>query len=756
MQKIKYITNRDLLAEIKLCKAAFCHFSLPEYATYDAIVTDIVLITPELVLETINIKANRLSSKTIPVDPATIPPCSIVFRVMTDGHLPPVDEKKRRRSGSGELIKTNFNPFRHFILQDDGVLTEVGRSHWRGNLETGAFSVEHGKISNRLAMMFMLLVEQYSRRGNWRGYCVSEFDQALSQRGWVGMDEINEDDLILSYDQGTLKWSNIESIYRSQYDGEMFHITGQNIDALVTPGHKFVTGEGLTRVEYLKESDRLLLMGKAVEDIQGQTFQYSDAFVELVGWFVTEGNCYSEECRNYVRIAIFQNDGEKADRIRQCLITLNVNFGETRRPSRQEDNRNTQLVFTIGKELCNRLLAVAQDKILSPSFIIALSSSQRMMLINTMIDGDGFRRKTDGGMIYAQKNPAHIETFLMLCTISGYKTSVRHVEAVSFGKPVSYFLVTLLASKSHIAQVSSLDFHGAKRKARSEKINHPNEPTVPYSGRVWCPKTQYGTFVTRRNNVIYVTGQTYIDEMRSHALVQLAQVGLQFDESRSDNPFAFFTQIIKNCLAGDTMILTREFGSVLIEQIAEQDVTLLDGNGDWIKCHIYDYGVQETINLNFYDGHSTTSIRSTIDHGWVQKDTGERIDTRHFIEDSGFATKDIFIDDLLKKDNKWQIRPGDQNFERRMERVYCPDVQTTHTMALGCGIHSFQCFRRILNLERRNQDIRDDLLIMAGAMPSYTRQVDNEIDQRDAAEVGSAGDKPARRGRKPKAQLDRN
>lgn len=41
---------------------------------------------------------------------------------------------------------------------------------------------------------------------------------------------------------------------------------------------------------------------------------------------------------------------------------------------------------------------------------------------------------------------------------------------------------------------------------------------------------------------------TYIDEMKSSALLQLSQVGLQFDESRGQipNPFAFYTTIVNN------------------------------------------------------------------------------------------------------------------------------------------------------------------------------------------------------------------
>lgn len=41
-------------------------------------------------------------------------------------------------------------------------------------------------------------------------------------------------------------------------------------------------------------------------------------------------------------------------------------------------------------------------------------------------------------------------------------------------------------------------------------------------------------------------GYTYNDEMCSQALLQLSQIGLQFDESKSQNPFAYYTAAITN------------------------------------------------------------------------------------------------------------------------------------------------------------------------------------------------------------------
>ncbi len=49
-------------------------------------------------------------------------------------------------------------------------------------------------------------------------------------------------------------------------------------------------------------------------------------------------------------------------------------------------------------------------------------------------------------------------------------------------------------------------------------------------------------YATRGN----VRGYTYNDEMRGQAILQLSQIGLQFDESKSNNPFAYYTAAVTN------------------------------------------------------------------------------------------------------------------------------------------------------------------------------------------------------------------
>lgn len=183
----KYITNKDLLREIHRSKTTYCSFIDPAHADYDVIVADLKDVTPELLAEVLHKKQNP-RGKIQPTKTYTID--DIVIRHMTHEHIPlDPDRKRKARNTDVSYARTNFPPFKHYVVEADGSLREVCRSHWMGGFDNGHFHLEGGKLSNNLAMMFMMLVERYSRRGNWRGYTyVDEMrSHALLQLSQVGL-----------------------------------------------------------------------------------------------------------------------------------------------------------------------------------------------------------------------------------------------------------------------------------------------------------------------------------------------------------------------------------------------------------------------------------------------------------------------------------------------------------------------------------------------------------------------------------------
>jgi hypothetical protein len=200
--KIKYLTNKDLLEEIHRSKITYCSYIDAVHTRYDFIVADVKSITPDRIeearkkrladMQTIERKSQLLEGIKDPKITSSmddVPIESIVIRVMTYDHIPINPEKIDKAKTIAERhIRCNFPPFQHYVMED-GHLRCVLKSHWKGGLENGHFSKDHGKMTNSLAMMFMKLVDRYGHRGNWRGYTyIDEMkSQALLQLSQVGL-----------------------------------------------------------------------------------------------------------------------------------------------------------------------------------------------------------------------------------------------------------------------------------------------------------------------------------------------------------------------------------------------------------------------------------------------------------------------------------------------------------------------------------------------------------------------------------------
>jgi len=211
--KVKYLNNKDLLKQIHLSKMSFCWIKSPQYDYPDIIIDLEDEITDAVILEAKQNKAGKMKDfaykkavegyngpankkprqKDFLVDVEDIADEDVVVRQMTYEHIPlEPGRKKNPRNESETKAKVNFPPFKHYGLIN-GTWEEVARSHWKGGLKSGKFSVDHGSITNELGKMYLKLVDRYSQRSNWRGYTyVDEMrGQALLQLAMIGL-QFNE------------------------------------------------------------------------------------------------------------------------------------------------------------------------------------------------------------------------------------------------------------------------------------------------------------------------------------------------------------------------------------------------------------------------------------------------------------------------------------------------------------------------------------------------------------------------------------
>jgi hypothetical protein len=217
--RVNYLNNRDILKEIHHSKNTYCWYRDPvQDHQFDLILPSLDKINQRTVVEARKNRADRIKRETGEViDQKKIPNTDLVFRITCWDHIPKApkkitkaEAKRKKLEDIFELddvvddplaeildvpvldlnhVRVNFPPFEQYRLDEDKKPYLVGRSHWKGDLETGEFSKDHGNMTRKLAMMFMKLCERYATRSNWRGYTYNEEmrGQALLQLSQIGL-----------------------------------------------------------------------------------------------------------------------------------------------------------------------------------------------------------------------------------------------------------------------------------------------------------------------------------------------------------------------------------------------------------------------------------------------------------------------------------------------------------------------------------------------------------------------------------------
>lgn len=322
--------------------------------------------------------------------------------------------------------------------------------------------------------------------------CVTPDVEVLTKRGWTNAPEVG--DTILSLANGTYVWSPVNWVHREQYTGKMYRLESRNNFCVnVTAGHRWLVQHKVTgktyfaRTDELKTSEQLVISGDAVEE---SCEQYGDAFVQLVGWLVTDGaisksNMYICQSASY--------NPAKCKLIETLLQEAAFNWSCTAVPYKH--GGGVQNVYAIRGESRKQLLnVVGQNKRLTVEFVNSLSTRQRHLLLESLILGDGMLTKS-GGWTITSKHHEIVSTFQYLATLCGYRTLI-----VNNGKGTYK-----LRSKSKTS--SRYDY--TKISVDALTITE-----YDYSGEVYCPNTNYGTAVFRTDKrAPFVSGQcVWLDE----------------------------------------------------------------------------------------------------------------------------------------------------------------------------------------------------------------------------------------------------
>jgi phage portal protein BeeE len=330
-------------------------------------------------------------------------------------------------------------------------------------------------------------------------YCADAETEMLTKRGWLGYDEIREDDECLGLNPATgmSEWQAVNSV--NIFDGphEVVEMTSSTHSSVTTHAHRWPvikrkTGKiGWTTTAAMASDDTVCRAAPVQAPVQAK---WSDALVELIAWLWTEGHV-----RPSGMVEIEQSHAANPSKVARIRAALTDLFGppvaslrpyghpKPKRPAWREDLHGDMARFRLSAGAGDILTAHAPDKVVSTAWLASLTRAQLELFVQTSIDADGSRRDHGGGRI-AQRSRERLDAFQVAAALAGYAGTVYINAAgmwvLELGNP--WCRPVAAARQGHRASITQREFNGI----------------------VWCPTTPHENWFARRRGTTFFTGNS--------------------------------------------------------------------------------------------------------------------------------------------------------------------------------------------------------------------------------------------------------
>ncbi|MFE5793937.1 hypothetical protein ACFQ8C_15360 [Streptomyces sp. NPDC056503] len=326
--------------------------------------------------------------------------------------------------------------------------------------------------------------------------------ETLTPLGWRTHEQIQAGDHVLALDPADkrIHWRKIGHVHRRHWesasDGPLTAWHHRAVKALSTPGqpwlqlnelgrklgddrpHDWTTTAALAGRDWVR-----IVFGGGTPSAFPDSSPYSDEFVELLGWIITEG-CYPrprhEGSWNHVQVS--QSERVNPEKT-QMLRRLADHFREQGYTFNEHRQAPTGVVpFYIGADLGARIRQTLPDKQLPPALISSLTLSQAEILYRSLILGDG-NQHVGGGDYFIQVDQGRIDSFQMLAAMLGFRTAQKTWAALK-----GVFRITVYTRDSGTS--------GSTKPTRKD-----------YDGTVW--QIEFGrptAWLARRDRTTFWTG----------------------------------------------------------------------------------------------------------------------------------------------------------------------------------------------------------------------------------------------------------
>lgn len=319
--------------------------------------------------------------------------------------------------------------------------------------------------------------------------CVPLNYPILTVEGWKSVDDLVEGELVYAADTATgqLVKTPLRKINRYS-DAPVNTYSTRDFNVTTTANHKWVVARRkkgkedtikLVEAHDIKHDDKIML---AYPYLSNHDDGYTDEEVQLISWVVSDGHLHRSQSNREVRgilMQIMQAKPQYVEEIKKLMTSFSHSVD-----TRPGVNYETAYTWRVHAEDARRVWdrsGIGDEKENLCRWVLSLNAKHLEMFVDIFNKAEG--HFNDGAWVVTQKHGYTADAYRLAASLCGkYVTSTEYKE----GGISKYHLrkkTFVTAQKLVVKDASSCD--------------------------VWCPTTDYGTWVTQdENGSIIITGNS--------------------------------------------------------------------------------------------------------------------------------------------------------------------------------------------------------------------------------------------------------
>lgn len=340
--------------------------------------------------------------------------------------------------------------------------------------------------------------------------CVPLDVEILTRRGFKRCDEVEVGEDVLGYDPASdsCRWTPLRAICVYEQE-QTVELASRSFRAMCTPSHTWAVRLWSKQPEQRRlmrtidlpsvsqhTGNALVVAARAEEG----TSDLTPDEAAILGWVSTDG--WIEHDGGHMRLNSVQSKPAQMERIRSLVGDSSFEYvrqtgsrtfthGKTYRTL---PSHKFALKAAAGRRLFERAGINGREDL--PSLVTRLSHLARASMLQAMLQADAHQRVSPQGrsgrtFVFGQQNPHVLEAFQILCALEGLATG-----RPQFGPEPGFVRQTVRAN-------------------RVADLGHLRTAPGPVTD-VWCPTTDFGTWVSRSSNFVTITGNTATVAAMSH------------------------------------------------------------------------------------------------------------------------------------------------------------------------------------------------------------------------------------------------